>query len=109
MFSTFLKDEDYTQLEKVFTDTLKLLSAEYEEKDIWDGYQYVVSFNNGYGISIVKHQNSYGHEDDLWEIAVLKGKELCYDTPITDDVIGWLSSAEVMNYAMKGEMLPPVE
>lgn len=100
------KNEKYTPLESVFTQTLKALSAKYEEKDIWDGYQYLVSFDNGYGISIVKHEFSYGHEDDKWEIAVLKDGKLCYDTPVANDVVGWLSSAEVVNYVMKVEILP---
>lgn len=26
---------------------------------------------------------------------MMKGDELCYDTPITDDVVGWLKSDEV--------------
>ena len=106
MFSTFLKNEDYTQLESTYTKTLKALSTEYEEKDVWDGYRYVASFDNGYGISIVKHKYSYGSEDDMWEIAVMKGEEICYDTPITDDVIGWLSPDEVMDYAMEIKALP---
>jgi len=99
------KNKKYTPLESVFTETLKALSDKYEEKNILDGYQYLVSFDNGYGISIVKHEGSYGHKDDLWEIAVLKDGKLCYDTPVADDVVGWLSSAEVMNYVMKVEIL----
>ena len=31
----------------------------------------------------------------FFELAVMKGDELCYDTPITDDVVGWLKSDEV--------------
>ena len=67
-----------------------------------------------FGISIVKHDGSYGREQNRWEIAVLKrGKEndvkkydLCYDTPITDDVDGWLTGPEVMEYARKIKDLP---
>ena len=49
-------------------------------------------FDNGYGISVVRFPGSYGYEEGLYESAVLKGTEenwqICYDTPITSDVIG---------------------
>lgn len=56
---------------------------------------------NHYGASVIKHFGSYGHEADLWELAVMKlnGNNgewyLNYDTPITDDVIGELTDEEV--------------
>lgn len=57
-------------------------------------------FDNGYGASVIQNQFSYGHEDGLYELAVLKGDELewglCYDTPITIDVIGWLTPRDVV-------------
>ena len=61
-----------------------------------DGYVYRVTYPNGYGASIIKHRASYGHDDDLWELAVLKDGELCYDTGITGDVLGYLTEAEVI-------------
>jgi hypothetical protein len=71
-----------------------------------DGIQYVFRFDNNYGASVVKHGISYGHEEDLWELAVLRlctdGKyHLCYDTEITDDVIGHLTDEEVRTYLGK--------
>jgi hypothetical protein len=47
------------------------------------GIQVRYKFDNGYGASLVNHSSSYG-----WELAVFKGDEICYDTHITDDVIG---------------------
>ena len=62
-------------------------------------------FPNGYGISVVRFTNpfgfggSYGVEHGLYEAAVLKGVEenwdICYDTPITEDVLGHLTEEEV--------------
>jgi hypothetical protein len=62
-------------------------------------------FPNGYGVSVVRFTSpggfggSYGAEQGLYELAILKGLEenwdICYDTPITDDVLGHLSEEEV--------------
>lgn len=69
---------------------------------LFGGVKYVFRFDNGYGASVIKHAYSYGHEEDLWELAVLEfdhGEEyLCYDTEITDDVIGHLTDEKVHTY-----------
>ena len=53
-------------------------------------------FDNGYGVSVVSHTYSYGGKDGLYEVAVLnKDGDLTYDTPVTNDVIGYLKPEEV--------------
>jgi hypothetical protein len=60
------------------------------------GQQCIVQFPNGYGASIVQGPHTYGGKDGLYEIAVFgKEGEICYSTPITDDVLGYLSEEEV--------------
>lgn len=60
-----------------------------------NGYQLLYKFDNGYGASVVKHDFSYGGKKGLYEIAVLDNDgHLCYDTPITSDVIGYLTMGE---------------
>ena len=63
--------------------------------------QLIVRFENEYGASIVSHSGSYGYEEGQVELAVLKWYgpgnydfHLCYDTYITDDVIGHLTTDE---------------
>ena len=71
------------------------------------GVQYVFKFDNNYGASVIKHSGSYGHDQDLWELGVLHFGEdendwhLTYNTPITADVIGWLTDAEVGDLLQK--------
>ncbi len=67
------------------------------ETTFFGGFCYRFGFPNGYGASVIKHDGSYGHEDDLFELGVLKGDDLCYDTPITDDVVGYLTNQEVLD------------
>ena len=69
-----------------------------ETNDFNGGIQKVYQFPNGYGASVIKHEGSYGGSDGLWELAVLKEEELCYDTSITNDVLGRLNDPEVDNY-----------
>lgn len=63
--------------------------------------QYVFAFPNGYGASVIKTPWSYGWANDLWELAVLFDGHLCYDTPITDDVLPDLTDEEVLEYLDK--------
>jgi hypothetical protein len=63
------------------------------------GEQAKFFFPNGYGVSVIRGQHSYGGLQGLYELAVLMGDaddfELTYDTPITDDVEGHLSPDDV--------------
>lgn len=75
-----------------------------EVNDVLGGVQYIFRFENNYGASVVKHICSYGHEQDLWELAVIlfdgegdSDFNLCYDTPISEDVEGWLNDENVRN------------
>jgi len=67
--------------------------------------KHIYKFSNGYGASVIQSEYSYGHEDGLYELAVLKDGELCYDTPITGDIIGYLSADEVTEYLQRIEGL----
>lgn len=72
------------------------------KRDLDDGVQYLFKFENNYGASIIKHHGSYGHNEDLWELAVIKFEGnhwyLTYNTPITDDVEGWLTDEGVRKH-----------
>lgn len=75
-----------------------------------------ITFDNGYGVSVVCTPHTYGGDFGLYELAVLKNEsgtlikeagvfeeqwEICYDTPITNDVIGCLSEAGVTDIMEK--------
>ena len=70
------------------------------------GIQKIYKFPNGYGASVIKGPYTYGGKKGLWELAVLKGEELCYDTDITSDVIGHLNDPEMDAVLRQIERLP---
>jgi hypothetical protein len=71
-----------------------------------DGVISRIHFENGYGASVVKHEYSYGGTKGLYELAVLNNDgDLSYDTPITDDVIGWLRPQDVTEVLIKIQQL----
>lgn len=70
------------------------------------GTQAVMEFDNGYGVSVITGPMAYGGDQGLYELAVLKGDSLCYDTPVTDDVIGYLSPEEVTEKMAEVQTLP---
>jgi hypothetical protein len=41
----------------------------------------------------------------LYELAIFKDGEICYDTPITNDVLGYLRPEDVMDVIAKLEKL----
>ncbi len=91
------------------------LISSIDEHDIGETYtdhreQRVYRFHNNYGASVVRRSyvsqeyqyqyGSYGHFEGLWELAVIAWEDetewhIAYDTPITEDVLGWLSEEEV--------------
>lgn len=65
------------------------------------GVHKLYRFDNGYGASVVRSRSSYGGPKGLWEVAVIVWNSinndwnLCYSTPITHDVIGYLEEDQV--------------
>jgi hypothetical protein len=68
----------------------------------WAGIIGKIMFENGYGASVIRTEHSYGGSRGLYELAVLDNDgKLTYDTSITEDVIGYLSSEKVTDYLIQ--------
>lgn len=71
------------------------------------GVQARIFFDNGYGASVVKSDFSYGGKQGLFELAVLDNDgQITYSTPITNDVIGYLTEEDVSKILDKIKNLP---
>jgi hypothetical protein len=85
----------------------------FEPHPVGEGFHGKIFFPNGYGVSVVRFKlphlvyGSYTSNDDEWEVAILKGDEnkweLCYDTEITNDVIGYQTESEVTWIMIKAQ------
>lgn len=81
------------------------------ERELNGGTQVVHKFENGYGASVIAGGTyTYGGDEGLKELAVLKFYEgdeydLCYDTEITDDVLGYLTDEDVADLLARIEAL----
>lgn len=79
---------------------------QFKQHPIHDGIIARIIFENGYGASVVRHEYSYGGKDGLYELAVLNSDGvLTYETPITEDVLGYLTTNEVTEILIKIQQL----
>lgn len=82
--------------------------AEVTKGSPYHGEQFLVRYPNGYGASIIKSQYSYGVE-----LAVIgwdgKNFELVYDTPVTEDVIGYETPESLLEHLTEIRALPPYQ
>lgn len=82
-----------------------------KDRERGESHQVLHRFENGYGASVIQGPYSYGGDEGLYELAVIvwEGETygLTYDTPITSDVLGYLTPSEVEHYLAKVERLGP--
>jgi len=64
-----------------------------------------MTFDNGYGISVITGKVFYTSELKPYEVAVLLDGSLCYTTSITDDVIGHCDKNDISKLMEKIQKL----
>lgn len=65
----------------------------------------IMEFENGYGVSVVLDKLSYSNGIDTYEVGILKDGNLCCDTYITDDVLGYQNEKDVTEIMRKVQEL----
>lgn len=60
-----------------------------------EGVRAGIHFENGYGISVIRTEYAYC-DYQTYEVAILdKDGHVCYDTPITNDVLGYQTEEDI--------------
>jgi hypothetical protein len=72
-----------------------------------DGVHGLIFFPGGYGLSVVRYRYPFGggsytsNDIEDYEVAIIKGRkgnwEICYDTKITNDVLGFQTKEDINN------------
>lgn len=72
------------------------------------GNHLTMAFENGWGVSVISHQYSYGGREGLYEIGILNEEgHIEYDNPVNSDgVVGWLTPKDVVAYVNVIASLP---
>lgn len=60
-------------------------------------WRFTVPNNPDMEVSVIRSAMSYGGDEGLFELAMLRNGECVYDTPITDDVRGYLEEEDVLD------------
>tara|TARA_A100001201_G_scaffold131984_1_gene118411 strand:- start:39 stop:266 length:228 start_codon:yes stop_codon:yes gene_type:complete len=66
-----------------------------------------LQFDNGYTMSILRKEGTYGALEGLFEVAVVHNDRIIYDTPVTHDVVGWADLADLFRLKEEISSLPP--
>lgn len=76
-------------------------------KERFEGHkQAFINFFNGYGASVIFGSTFRSNGIDTYEIAILHDGNVCYDSGITNDVIGHQSKTEITEILEKIQKLP---
>ena len=88
----------------------------FETHKVGTGLHARMEFENGYGVSVIRFKLpsiagmdlGYGSytSGSTWEVAVMRRGKICYDTPITDDVLGHQTSKDVTKIMVRVQKLP---
>ena len=60
-----------------------------------------MEFENGYGVSVIFGEQFCSNGIDTYEVAIIKDNHVCYDTPLTDNVLAYQNENEVTEIMRK--------
>ena len=85
---------------------VRITDLEFTNHRFPENKQAIVVFSNRYGASVLYGQYSYTDDTHPYEIAVLYNGRVVYNTPITNNVCGYLTEDEANVILAQIEALP---
>jgi len=70
------------------------------------GTRAVIDYPNGYGASVITGKVFYTDEEHPYELAVMDANGITYTTPLTEDVLGYLTKDDVEALLLQISQLP---
>ena len=64
-------------------------------------YRFSVPGHSDMAVSVIRSSMTYGGDEGLFELAMLRDDKCVYDTCITDDILGWLEVEDVLEVLEK--------
>lgn len=64
-------------------------------------YRFSVPGHEDMEVSVIRSTMTYGGDEGLFELAMLRNDKCVYDTCITNDVLGWLEVEDVLEVLEK--------
>ncbi len=83
------------ELNKIWNKMLKFEKHKFSSI-IKNQYCASKNFKNGYGISVLLGTCFNSNGKNTYEIAILKDNKLCYETNITNDILGYVTKDEII-------------
>lgn len=76
-----------------------------------DTDHWLFRFPNGYGASVIQGGVAFGSDTAPFELAIVQFNydddyQMCYNTPITHDVLGYLTESKVLGLLNQIQQLP---
>lgn len=89
-----------------FTDRTEFRGTSYEGKT---AKQATMDFPNGYGVSVLLGDMWYSNGIDTYELAVMYEGSITYNTPVTDNVLGYITATQVSEAMKQIQELEPCQ
>lgn len=68
---------------------------EFEPHHSGRGYHAILELPNNYGVSVIYGHPGYYCNEGTYEVAILYKSDLCYSTPITNDVLSYQTKEDI--------------
>ena len=95
----------FKDLEFVMHPILLDAKSQYTKEMFTNSKHAVMEFENGYSVSVIFGEQFCSNGIDTYEVAIIKDNHVCFDTPLTDNVLAYQTEDEVTEIMRKVQEL----